>query len=70
MNKELLKYVENGIDIDGNPIDGYTVFTVVTQHFKISSLDELTPERFEKAIVWQEELRLLENKMFDALNNK
>lgn len=50
MNKEILKYLEQGISIDGNPKDGYTVFTIKTQHFKISSLDELSVERFEKAI--------------------
>ena len=50
MEKEILKYLEQGISIDGNPKDGYTVFTIKTQHFKISSLDELSVERFEKAI--------------------
>ena len=50
MEKEILEYMQDGITIDGNPTNGYTVFTVKTQHFKISSLDELTVERFEKAI--------------------
>lgn len=50
MEKGILKYLEQGISIDGNPKDGYTVFTIKTQHFKISSLDELSVERFEKAI--------------------
>ena len=50
MEKEILKYLEQGISINGNPKDGYTVFTIKTQHFKISSLDELSVERFEKAI--------------------
>ena len=50
MNKEILKYIEDGITIDGNPKDGYTVFTIITQHFKCQSLDDLTPERFELAI--------------------
>jgi hypothetical protein len=27
------------------------IFTIKTQHFKISSLDELSVERFEKAIL-------------------
>lgn len=48
--KEILKYIIDGITISGNPKDGYTVFTIQTQHFKISSLDELNAERFEKAI--------------------
>lgn len=52
MEKEILKYLEQGISIDGNPKDGYTVFTIKTQHFKISSLDELSVERFEEAIAY------------------
>jgi hypothetical protein len=50
MEKEILKYLEQGISINGNPKDGYIVFTIKTQNFKISSLDELCVERFEKAI--------------------
>ena len=42
MEKELLKFIENGMSIVGNPTKGYTIFTVPTQHFKISSLEELT----------------------------
>ena len=48
--KELYPYIKDGIRIDGDPEKGYTVFTVKTQHFKVSSLDELTPVRFEEAI--------------------
>lgn len=48
--KDIEKYIENGITINGNPKDGYQVFTVETQHFNISSLEELTSERFETAI--------------------
>lgn len=51
------KYIIDGITIDGNPKKGYTVFTIPTQHFRISSLSELTPERFERA---QKEWRELE----------
>lgn len=54
--KDILKYIENGIKIDGNPKDGYTVFTISTQHFNINSLDELTVETFEKAISDKAEL--------------
>jgi hypothetical protein len=63
MNKEILKYLEQGISIDGNPKDGYTVFTIKTQHFKISSLDELSVERFEKAISDFNKREELENQL-------
>jgi len=48
MNKELLKYIKNGIIVKGNPNDGYTVFTPATQEFRISLLEQLTPELFER----------------------
>ena len=63
MTKEILKYLEQGISIDGNPKDGYTVFTIKTQHFKISSLDELSVERFEKAISDFNKREELENQL-------
>ena len=50
MNKELLKYFENGISIDKLPNGKYSIFTVKTQRFVVDSLEELTPERFERAI--------------------
>ena len=53
--KEILKYIETGISIDGNPKDGYKVFTIPTQHFKISSLEDLTPSKFEEMIKRQED---------------
>jgi len=40
---KILKYIETGITITGNPNDGYTVFTIPTQHFDINSLMDLTP---------------------------
>lgn len=49
------KYIENGITIEGNPKKGFNVFTIATQHFKISSLEELTPSKFEEMIKKQEE---------------
>ena len=48
--KDILKYIEEGIIINGNPRSGYRIFTVPTQHFDISSLDELTPAKFEEMI--------------------
>lgn len=53
--KEISKYIETGISIKGNPKDGYEVFTIPTQHFKISSLEDLTPSKFEEMIKRQEE---------------
>ena len=61
--KDILKYIEHGISIKGNPKDGYTVFTIPTQHFNIKTLDELTVETFEKAISDKAELNELENEM-------
>ena len=53
--KEILKYIETGISIDGNPKDGYKVFTIPTQHFKISSLEDLTPSKFKEMIKRQKD---------------
>ena len=43
------KYIVNGITINKTK-DGYKVFTIPTQHFNITSLDDLTNERFEQEI--------------------
>ena len=67
MEQELLKYLDNGIHIDGNPKDGYDVFTIITQHFKISSLDELTVERFENAISDLKKRDALEKKLMNEM---
>lgn len=48
--KDIIKYIENGISISGNPANGYEIFTIPTQHFRVSSLEELTPELFKKQI--------------------
>ena len=68
IHKEILKYLQDGINIDGNPTDGYTIFTIKTQHFKISSLDELSVERFEKAILDFKKREELENELLKLLN--
>jgi hypothetical protein len=54
------EYLKNGIVISGSPAKGFTVFTVLTQHFKIASLDELTNEKFEEAIEANEEKSTIE----------
>ena len=66
--KDILKYIETGISIDGNPKDGYTIFTIPTQHFKIYSLEELTPAKFEEMIKKQEEYEKLENELLRLSN--
>jgi hypothetical protein len=68
--KEILKFIEQGISIDGNPKDGYTVFTVSTQHFKISSLEDLTPSKFEEMIKKYEEREKIEAELFELINVK
>lgn len=66
--KEILKYIENGISINGNSKDGYEVFTIPTQHFKISSLEDLTVEKFEEMIKRQEEHEKLESELWRLSN--
>lgn len=62
--KDILKYIEDGISISGNPKDGYRVFTIPTQRFFIDSLDELTPEKFEDAIKKQKEYEAYANELW------
>ena len=47
------RYLISGIDITKKE-NGYTVFTIPTQHFAITNLDELTNQRFEDEIKRQE----------------
>jgi len=63
MEKELQKYLKDGISI-GKKDDYYQVFTVPTQYFKISSLDELTPETFEKAEQKQKDFQKMSDELF------
>lgn len=51
MEKELLEYIKHGIQINGNPVDGYEVYTIPTGKFKINSLDDLTVENFILAAI-------------------
>jgi hypothetical protein len=55
MDREIYEYIKNGITINGNPIDGYKVFTIPTQWFNMDSLHQLTPETFENAIQKQKD---------------
>jgi hypothetical protein len=56
------------ISIDGNPNDGYNVFTIPTQHFKISSLEDLTPAKFEEMIKRQEDYEKLARELWKLAN--
>tara|TARA_R110000868_G_scaffold101340_1_gene278970 strand:+ start:546 stop:764 length:219 start_codon:yes stop_codon:yes gene_type:complete len=47
------RYITKGIDISKRE-NGYRVFTIPTQHFEITNLDELTNEKFEREIKRQE----------------
>lgn len=67
--KELIPYIKDGIRIE--PIEsGYEIFTVMTQHFDVSTLDELTPERFELAIKLLAERDSARTEMFSEINAK
>jgi hypothetical protein len=55
MDNTIYEYIKRGVTINGNPTDGYEVFTIPTQHFKIDSLHQLTPETFEREIQKQKE---------------
>jgi len=67
MDNTIYEYIKNGITIDGNPIDGYTVFTIPTQHFKIDSLHQLTPETFENAIQKQKEYERMSSELMSEV---
>jgi hypothetical protein len=70
MDNSIYEYIKNGITIKGNPLDGYEVFTIPTQHFKMDSLHQLTPETFEKAIQKQKERDELTSEMFKEVQNE
>jgi len=55
MDNAIYDYIKHGITIEGNPIDGYKVFTIPTQWFHIDSLHQLTPQVFEYEIKVQQE---------------
>jgi hypothetical protein len=70
MDNTIYEYIKNGITIKGDPVGGYEVFTIPTQHFKIDSLHQLTPETFENAIQKQKELDELTSEMFKEVQNE
>lgn len=70
MDNTIYEYIKNGITIDGNPIDGYKVFTIPTQWFHMDSLDELTPETFEREIQKQKDHDELTSEIFREVSNE
>lgn len=70
MDNAIYEYIKNGITITGNPDDGYTVFTIPTQHFKIDNLDELTAWAFEREIQKQKVHDELTSEIFKEVQNE
>ena len=66
MNNIDKKYIIDGITINKTK-DGYRVFTIPTQHFNISNLDELTNDRIEEAIKFRNEREDLENQLLKLM---
>ena len=59
MISELKEWIEDGINIRKTNT-GYNVFTIPTQHFDVSELDELTPDKFREMVERQNHFRELE----------
>lgn len=70
MDNAIYEYIKNGITITGNPDDGYTVFTIPTQHFKIDNLDELTAWAFENEIQKQKQHDELTSEIFKEVQKE
>jgi hypothetical protein len=70
MDKAIYEFIKNGITINGDPVGGYQVFTIPTQHFKIDSLHQLTPETFEREIQKQKVYDELTSEMFKEVQNE
>ncbi len=61
--ENIIEYIEDGITITKNTDGTYRVFTPKTQHFSVSSLSELTPEKFEEEILKEVNLQLQEDQL-------
>lgn len=57
------KYIIDGIHISKRE-KGYRVFTIPTQHFDITNLDELTNQRFDDEIKRQEKYEKDSSELF------
>lgn len=65
---ELKEWIKDGITIEKKD-DGYSVFTIPTQHFKVKDLTELTPERFAQEVERRQEYYRLQDELFKDLFN-
>lgn len=63
---ELIEWIKDGITIDKKD-DGYSVFTIPTQHFYVKDLTELTPERFKQEVEKRNEYYKLQDELFKDL---
>jgi hypothetical protein len=70
MDNAIYEYIKHGITIEGNPIDGYKVFTIPTQWFHIDSLHQLTPQVFEEMIEEQKQRDELTSEMFKEVQKE
>lgn len=62
---QLKEWIEDGITIRKTN-DGYQVFTIPTQHFEVTELDELTPDKFREMVLKQEQFQELQNELLGA----
>lgn len=60
---ELIEWIKDGITISKTNT-GYRVFTIPTQHFDITELSELTPERFKAEVEKQTQHEEWERDLF------
>jgi hypothetical protein len=70
MDNTIYEYIKNGITINGNPLDGYRVFTIPTQWFDMDSLHQLTPETFEREIQKQKQHDELTSEIFKEVQKE
>jgi hypothetical protein len=59
---ELAEWIEDGINIRKTN-SGYQVFTIPTQHFYITELSELTPDRFKAEVEKQQKNIEMQNEL-------
>jgi hypothetical protein len=66
---ELKEWIEDGITIRKTS-NGYQVFTIPTQHFDITDLNEITPERFKAEVEKQKNFRELQDELWNETIGK
>jgi hypothetical protein len=66
---ELKEWIEDGITIrkTGN---GYQVFTIPTQHFDVTELNELIPDRFRAEVEKQKNFKELQDELWNQTIGK